>query len=198
MDALTPDDRAGDFARAMMDLGAMVCTPPRRQKADSARSLPDCASCPLHATCLGRKGEVAALPRKLPKKPQPQRHGVVLVLNDGGGRVLLEERPDRGLLGGMLVFPGSDWADGNPTRQDYRLMLVCQLRLFWLRHLRRNAVMQGVQHVFTHFRLHLAVEEAVLDGQVPLPRYRWVERDQLAELALPTVVRKVAKAVGLI
>ena len=58
MDALTPDDRAGDFAQAMMDLGAMVCTPPRRQKADSARSLPDCASCPLHATCLGRKGRL--------------------------------------------------------------------------------------------------------------------------------------------
>ena len=199
MDALTPDDRAGDFAQAMMDLGAMVCTPPRRQKSGAGLTPPDCARCPLHATCLGRKGEAAALPRKQPKKPQPQRHGVVLVLQDGGGRVLLEERPDQGLLGGMLVFPGSDWADGSPARQDYPLhdaLPVAAVLPQASVPQRRNA---GVQHVFTHFRLHLAIEEAVLDGQVPLPpRYRWVARDQLAGLALPTVMRKVAKAAGLI
>ena len=199
MDALTPDDRAGDFAQAMMDLGAMVCTPPRRQKSGAGLTPPDCARCPLYATCLGRKGEAAALPRKQPKKPQPQRHGVVLVLQDGGGRVLLEERPDQGLLGGMLVFPGSDWADGSPARQDYPLhdaLPVAAVLPQASVPQRRNA---GVQHVFTHFRLHLAIEEAVLDGQVLLPpRYRWVARDQLAGLALPTVMRKVAKAAGLI
>jgi A/G-specific adenine glycosylase len=98
----TPQDRPGDHAQAVMDLGATICTP----------KSPACGLCPLRGPCLARQnGTAALLPRKQPKKPQPLRHGLVYVGRRPDGAWLLETRPPRGLLGGMLGFPGSDWSD---------------------------------------------------------------------------------------
>lgn len=199
MDAMTPADRAGDFAQAMMDLGAMICTPPRRQKSAAGLTLPLCDQCPLAETCLGRQQNPARLPLKTPKKPQPRREGVAVVLHDGGGGVVMEERPDRGLLGGMLVFPGSTWADGSPARETYPLDQDCAVTGLLEQAETRRRLNQGVDHVFTHFKLHLTIEEAVISPDTPLPPgYRIIEASRLGEQALPTVMRKVAKVAGLV
>ncbi len=94
-DAMTPDEGAGDFAQAMMDLGATICTP---------RS-PDCGRCPLSAHCAAfREGRPEAYPVKAPKAAKPRREGVAYWL-EHDGHVLLVRRPARGLLGGMLALP---------------------------------------------------------------------------------------------
>ncbi|MFT4012115.1 MAG: A/G-specific adenine glycosylase [Paracoccus sp. (in: a-proteobacteria)] len=130
-ETLTPRLRPGDFAQAMMDLGATICTP---------RS-PACGICPLTDGCRARAMGIASeLPRKLAKKPKPQRLGVVWIgFQDDA--VLIETRPGKGLLGGTLAFPSTGW-DGSdqppPADADWRE--------------------QGlVRHVFTHFALDLTV-----------------------------------------
>ena len=99
---LTPANRPGDYAQAVMDLGATICTP---------RS-PACGICPWRTPCAARvAGTQAGLPRKMPKKVQPVRHGIAYVARRADGAWLLETRANSGLLGGMLGFPGSDWSD---------------------------------------------------------------------------------------
>jgi len=140
---LTPAQRPGDFAQAMMDLGATVCTPRK----------PRCPDCPLWGPCRARaQGLAGALPAKSPKPPRPTRRGIAYVAMDPAGRVLLETRPPRGLLGGTLGFPGSDWAEAEPVPAP-------PIRADW------HIQPQAVRHVFTHFALVLDVAVArVPDG----------------------------------
>jgi len=99
---LTPRARAGDFAQAMMDLGAMVCTP----------RAPKCGLCPWHDACAARAaGDAEDLPARAARTPKPTRHGVAFWIEDATGRVLLRRRPERGLLGGMMEIPSTDWRD---------------------------------------------------------------------------------------
>ncbi len=107
-DRITPGERAGDFAQAMMDLGATICTP---------RS-PACGICPLMAMCAGRlTGDPASFPRKAPKAARPRRRGTAFWL-EHGGHVLLRRRPARGLLGGMLALPTGPWTEADPGLAD--------------------------------------------------------------------------------
>ena len=134
---LTPGHRPGDFAQAMMDLGATICTPRN----------PACAICPLTGDCDARaQGIAAELPRKLAKKPKPQRHGIAWI-GITNSAVLVETRPPKGLLGGTLAFPSSGW-DGSelppPAQADWRDIGT-------------------VRHVFTHFQLDLRIATASLD-----------------------------------
>ena len=102
---LTPADRPGDHAQAMMDLGATICTPRR----------PACDRCPWSARCAARAAGIAAeLPRRTRKAAKPVRRGHAFVACDRDGAWLMERRPDRGLLGGMLGWPGSAWAEAQP------------------------------------------------------------------------------------
>ncbi|MEW2914413.1 A/G-specific adenine glycosylase, partial [Leisingera sp. JC11] len=97
---LTPALRPGDYAQAVMDLGATICTPRN----------PACGICPWRGPCAARvAGTAAELPKKTPKKPKPTRQGIVYLAESADGTWLLERRPDKGLLGGMLGWPGSDW-----------------------------------------------------------------------------------------
>ncbi|MDE3121750.1 MAG: A/G-specific adenine glycosylase, partial [Paracoccaceae bacterium] len=112
---LTPQDRPGDHAQAMMDLGATICTPRK----------PACGICPLVEPCAARAAGLAAdLPRKAPKAEKPTRFGIVYLARRSDGAWLLERRPDRGLLGGMLGWPGSDWSaaptPAPPLAADWR------------------------------------------------------------------------------
>src|SRR5262249_43654533 len=92
--------RPSDFAQALFDLGATVCTP----------ATPACALCPWMVGCAGRRAGIAAeLPRRAEKRPRPLRHGVHFWLTDTEGQVLLRRRPHDGLLGGMTELPGTDW-----------------------------------------------------------------------------------------
>lgn len=158
---LTPDARPGDHAQAMMDLGATICTPRK----------PACGLCPLSAHCEGRVAGLAdSLPRKAPKPEKPQRQGTVWVVRRQDGALLLEERPARGLLGGMLGFPGDGW-DGAGG--------AAPIQAIW-----HEA--GEVRHTFTHFHLTLRV----LVAESADPPLRGVFRSGVGPGDLPTLMRK--------
>ena len=134
---LTPAQRPGDYAQAVMDLGATICSP----------KSPACGICPWRDPCAARAaGTAADLPRKTPKKAKPVRHGTVYLAQRGDGAWLLETRPEKGLLGGMLGWPGSDWVDANLPRPS-----GAPISANWVK-------LDGeVRHTFTHFHLILDV-----------------------------------------
>ena len=174
---LVPEDRPGDFAQALMDLGATICTPRR----------PACALCPWMEPCRARAaGLQETLPRKMPKREGELRRGAAFVALRRDGAVLLRTRPPKGLLGGMAEVPTSEW------RADYdvaKAMLDAPLEARWRR-------LPGfVRHVFTHFPLELAVQVAKVAADTAPPEgMRWVPPGDLAGEALPTVMRKVLAA----
>ena len=174
---LVPRQRAGDYAQAMMDLGATVCTP---------RS-PRCVICPLMADCEGRRRGIAEeLPRRAPKADKPTRRGVAFVLSRKDGAVLLRKRPARGLLGGMDEVPSSDWREGALSVAE--ALKEAPVPAKW------KVLEGGVRHTFTHFHLELAVAHAIAttSGLARLaPGSAWCTIDQMTERALPTVMRKV-------
>ena len=175
--ALVPQRRAGDYAQAMMDLGATVCTP---------RS-PRCVICPLMASCISRKRGIAEeLPRRAPKAERPTRRGLAFVLTRKDGAVLLRKRPTKGLLGGMDEVPSSDWREG--TLSIVEALKQAPVPARW------KVLDGGVRHTFTHFHLELAVAHAVAatSGLAKLaPGSAWCTVDQMTDRALPTVMRKV-------
>lgn len=172
---LTPHRRAGDFAQAMMDLGATLCTPKN----------PACNRCPIAALCDARAaGTQAHLPARAPKKPRPLREGACFWLMRDG-HVWLRRRPDKGLLGGMMEVPGTPWAeDGSPA--PARPLAHAPLDAAWRR------VPGLVGHTFTHFHLELAVFTARTRRKHIAGEGLWVPIDDLAGEALPSVMRKVA------
>ncbi len=164
---LTPAHRPGDYAQAVMDLGATVCTP---------RS-PACGICPWIHACAGRAAGIAAeLPRKEAKKAKPVRFGIVWIGRRADGAWLLETRPESGLLGGMLGWPGTDWADapqGDPP-----------VEAEW-----RDPGAE-VRHTFTHFHLRLALRVARLPPDAAPSRGAFVPAGAFRPASLPTLMRK--------
>ena len=160
---LTPTERPGDHAQAMMDLGATVCTP---------RS-PACGVCPLMPACRARAlGIAAELPRKGRKPAKPVRHGIVWVARREDGLWLVERRPGKGLLGGMLGWPGTEW-DTAPRAEP-------PAEAEWRR-------IGEIRHTFTHFQLVLEVRA----GRLPLGARPLRGRFHALDPAdLPTVMRK--------
>ena len=163
----TPDQRPGDYAQAVMDLGATICTP----------KSPACGICPLRDPCLARAaGTAPELPRKAPKKPKPTRYGIIYLVERDDGAVLLERRPEKGLLGGMLGWPGSDWGD-SPSEQP-------PVTADW------QTLPGEVRHTFTHFHLILSVRHArVTQNQLP-DTGEFLPKDLFRPSDLPTVMRK--------
>ncbi len=177
-DALTPRRRAGDFAQAMMDLGATICTPKR----------PACARCPLSDGCAAKEIVPEGYPRRAPKREPPERSGAIFVATRADGAVLVRTRPPRGLLGGMTEFPGSEWSVSFDARSARG---AAPLALAW-----REATGE-VAHVFTHFSLRLAVYLADAQADCAAPDgCRWIAADRLHIEALPTLMRKVAALAG--
>jgi A/G-specific adenine glycosylase len=168
---LVPQKRAGDYAQAMMDLGATICTP---------RS-PRCMLCPLADTCLARRMDIAEeLPRRAPKAEKPTRRGLAFVVTRKDGSILLRKRPPTGLLGGMDEVPSSDWREGKFVLAD--ALAQAPLDASW-------QTLEGiVRHTFTHFHLELVVACATASKA---PNGEWCSIDRLDERALPTVMRKV-------
>lgn len=168
--SLMPDSRAGDFAQALMDLGATTCTP----------KSPNCQLCPWFYDCEARKQNIAAtLPRKAAKKAVPTRSGHAWFVVNQKGEVLLRRRAEKGLLGGMTEVPGSNWIEGTPAKKP-------PLPAEWKKQ-------QGiVQHTFTHFHLEITVWAAeVSKVKLPDANYRWVALSKVDAEALPTVMRKI-------
>ena len=163
-DAMTPAENCGDFAQAMMDLGATICTPRN----------PRCTLCPLATDCRARLGgQPERYPIKRAKAEKPRRQGVAYWLQHDR-HVLLVRRPAKGLLGGMLALPTCDWSgepsSGAPAEADW-------------------AEAGAVDHVFTHFALKLrllcAEAEKRVDGI-------WWPVEEIDEAGLPTVFAKAA------
>ncbi len=171
--ALTPADRPGDFAQALMDIGATICAP---------RS-PDCRACPLEADCAGAAtGEPQAWPRKKPRKARPERRGAAFFAQAADGSILLRARPLEGLLGGTLELPGTPWsADFAPEAAASEAPFPASWRL----------APGLVEQAFTHFSLRLNVYVARLEGNPPAREgCFWVAPPEIERAALSGVMRK--------
>ena len=160
--------RPSDFAQALFDLGAGICTSTR----------PNCLLCPWQGHCVAnRLGIAAELPRKLPKATRPVRYGAAFWLTDAAGQVLLRRRKPSGLLGGMTELPGTEWRGemlvdalaGAPLSASWRLA-------------------GQVVHVFTHFELRLDVYAAQVETIAAEGFLLGV--GDLGGAALPSVMRK--------
>jgi A/G-specific adenine glycosylase len=177
----SPTDRPGEFAEAMMDLGATICTPTK----------PACALCPWRTSCAAAKaGDPERFPVKPAKSDRPTRDGVAYVAIRSDGAVLLRRRPPKGLLGGMSEVPNFGW----DKRQNVALLTETPIPPppydgDW------TPVDDPVEHIFTHFRLLLSVRvsRAAIDTPAP-PDHWWAADADLAGEALPTVMRKVIAA----
>ena len=179
---MVPTSRPGDFAQAMMDLGAMVCTPRK----------PDCMSCPWGSDCRAHaEGEEERFPVRKAKPEKPTRHGTVFWLVDEEDRILLRRRPEKGLLGGMMEFPSTDWR-ATPWEKNEAIgefpASNNKATLHW------KSMPGDVHHTFTHFHLVLTVIAVQLPGAgEALPTNgQWCPPDRFHEHALPTVMKKVA------
>jgi len=218
--ALLPERRAGDFAQAMMDLGATICTPKK----------PACALCPWNEACAAHKrGDAESFPRRTPKREGALRRGTAFVARRADGFVLVRTRPAKGLLGGMTEVPTTAWSKdfeenralesaprfilplstgdnaastdkvgrsrvrGKGRRNSASSVSPC-----------RNSLRSGesgiswrrlpgvVRHVFTHFPLELAIYIAELPKGIRAPKgMRWARISELDGEALPTLMRKV-------
>lgn len=166
--ALTPGERPGDYAQAVMDLGATICTP----------KSPACGICPWRGPCRARAAGVAAqLPARAPKKAKPVRFGIAYVARRADGALLLERRPDRGLLGGMLGWPGAEWGESAEAAPP--------LEAEW-----RDAGAEA-RHTFTHFHLRLAIRVAEVPRDARPRVGAFIEHGAFRPGDLPTVMRKV-------
>ena len=178
--ALTPAKRAGDFAQALMDLGASLCSPKR----------PSCLMCPLQGECAAHwQGIEALLPARAAKPERPLRFGIAFLALREDGHVLLRRRPEAGLLGGMLEVPSTAWAETLPPIDE--ALRGTPVRADWW------ALPGVVAHTFTHFRLETLVYRAIVPAHASLTfwadpqRCQWIARRDLDRAALPSVMRKI-------
>ncbi len=175
--SLLPPARSGDFAQALMDLGASLCSPRK----------PACALCPWTDGCMARaQGSQEAFPRKVPKREGRLRRGAAFVAVRADGCVLLRQRPDKGLLAKMTEVPGSEWTHDFDAAKARKSAPHLAADITWRR-------LPGVvTHVFTHFPLELTVFVAEVPRGTRAPKgARWVKRAKVAGEALPNVMRKV-------
>lgn len=177
---LTPTTRAGDFAQALMDLGATVCTSKR----------PSCLMCPLNQACRGRAMGIAEdLPARAAKPERPIRRGVAFLAMSEDGSILLRRRHGSGLLASMMEVPSTEWTDIAPVRR--KALESAPVKAAW------HPVPGTVEHTFTHFKLEIEVMRALVPADASLTlwadpnRCRWVPRARLKDQALPSLMNKI-------
>ncbi|HLB79450.1 MAG TPA: A/G-specific adenine glycosylase [Dongiaceae bacterium] len=169
---LTPARRPGDYAQAIMDLGATVCLPRR----------PRCPACPWVGPCAARAaGTAEALPARAPRTTKPKRHGVAFWTVRRDGAVLLRRRPERGLLGGMIEVPSTDWREAPWTPAEAAKVAPVAAR--W------RPLAGLVCHGFTHFDLEIAL--LVGRARAGQADGLWCPIDRMSDYALPTLTKKI-------
>ena len=172
---LVPTGHAGDFAQAMMDLGATICRPRK----------PDCGACPISSHCKALAiGTPEAFPVKAPRKVRPVRYGTAQWI-ERDGAVWLVRRPSKGLLGGMPALPGSEWNTHPLNLQHNRLPYKAAIIPY------KAAELAQVRHLFTHFELHLSV---VASARVHGEGW-WQPIETLDDIGLPSLYRRAVDAV---
>jgi A/G-specific adenine glycosylase len=174
-DALTPDERPGDYAQAVMDLGATICTPRK----------PRCVLCPWRKDCAAFKaGDAEDYPHKTPKAARPVLYAVAYWMTLPDGRIILRRRPEEGLLGGMMEIPTNTWRPQPWSLDDARGVAPFDAK--W------RDLPGTIRHVFTHIDLRLSLLGGQLkkapDGMIAAPL------DKLGDYALPSVMRKIVNA----
>ena len=184
--ALTPSKRPGDYAQALMDLGATICTP---------RS-PSCLVCPVRSFCTALdRGNAERFPARAAKAEKPVRRGdafVIIRTKGGAPHILLRRRQDKGLLGGMMEVPCTEWkadATGPSAFQEPRARSL-QPNGDW-----KEA--QTVKHTFTHFHLEMRVLAADYQGvraEAETFGGEWAALANLSAFALPAVMKKAVEA----
>jgi A/G-specific adenine glycosylase len=172
--ALAPNQRAGDFAQALMDIGAVICRPRN----------PACACCPLAQDCAAsRTGDAAAYPRRGATTAKPCREGAAFFARRSDGAFLARRRPPRGLLASTVELPGTPWTREGP---DDGLIAFAPVAARWTR------LPGAVGQVFTHFALRLTVYAAAFDGGAPDGHF-WVARDAVGEAGFSAIMRKAVE-----
>lgn len=169
-----------DFAQALFDLGAGLCTPRR----------PSCLMCPWRGVCRAHaSGAPERFPVRAPRKVKPERHGVVFLLSDSEGAIWLRQRPEKGLLGGMTELPGTAWLDGAQSMLE--ALGEAPVEAAW-----KEA--GQIRHVFTHFTLYLRVMTARVPDFGPLHNQRGFAcaPENLSRQALPSVMQKCLTVAG--
>lgn len=165
------DVRCGDYAQALMDLGATICTP----------KSPKCNLCPISDVCLAKtSGKQENFPYKVKKQASPQKVGYVYFISDSEGRILLEKRKDSGLLGGMIGLPTSDWLIDKKDHPDF---IKKQFSISYLDY--------EIKHTFTHFNLFLIpCIVNVLDNYTFPNNFFWAHKNEFIQQRFPTVFKK--------
>ncbi len=165
-----------DFAQALFDLGATICTPRR----------PACALCPWRQPCKARSMNLSeTLPLKAAKPDRPIRHGAHFWLEDAGGRILLRRRPATGLFAGMTELPGTSWRAAPWPKEE--ALLAAPAIATWRK-------LGGITHTLTHLEIHLEVYAAQV-AQIDAGLGFVTTRSNLSNEALPTIMRKCAALV---
>ncbi|MTI64357.1 A/G-specific adenine glycosylase [Methylophaga sp.] len=176
---LLPEQRIANYIQAQMDLGATLCT----------RSKPDCQRCPMQTHCQAYAlGQPGAYPGKKPKKNIPTRQTHWLVMQNEVGEVLLEQRPQQGIWGGLWSFP--EMRDGEVARQ------YCQQR--WQLQIHSQRALSPLQHVFTHFRLEIypTLLQCSVNGVADKDYGNWYRIKDTFELGLPAPVKSFLKSLN--
>jgi A/G-specific adenine glycosylase len=172
--ALAPSQRAGDFAQALMDVGATLCRPRN----------PDCGSCPLAQDCSAfRAGTPEAYPRRAEAKARPRRQGAVFFARRSDGAFLARRRPPHGLLASTIELPGTPWTSKAP---DGGLVGAAPVVARWRR------LPGKVEQVFTHFALRLTVYAAEFEGGSPAGCF-WIKPDAVGAAGFSAMMRKAVE-----
>ena len=184
-EALLPQQGIESYTQGLMDLGATLCT----------RSSPSCERCPLQARCVAHAtGRTRDLPVRKPKKTTPEKHATMLVIVDAG-QVLLEQRPDSGIWGGLLSLPE---LDGHTLADDDHVAAADHdaLTLAVSRHgeLESHERLATITHVFTHYKLHIAPYRVTLSRRLDVAAeagHVWYDHACLADAPLPAPIKKL-------
>lgn len=165
--------RPGDYAQALMDLGATICTP----------SSPKCLLCPVTKYCKATATGIAAtLPARKEKAARPQKHGYVYWVTTPDGRILFERRNEKGMLGGTIGLPTSSWVDRGDNRTHLPLKSRKETKIL-------------VKHIFTHFELELhGFAVSLANDHIPAGgEYFWATRQEAVRLGIPTLFKKALR-----
>ena len=171
---LAPNRRAGDFAQALMDVGATLCRPRN----------PSCNSCPLAADCAAfRAGAPEAYPRRAETKARARRHGAVFFARRADGAFLARRRPPRGLLASTIELPGTPW---NSKGLEGTFLSLAPIAAHW------RKLPGEVEQVFTHIALRLTVYAAEFDGTAPTGCF-WIPPDAVGAAGFSSMMRKAVE-----
>jgi A/G-specific adenine glycosylase len=178
-DALLPADGGIEaYTQGLMDLGATLCT----------RSRPDCGRCPLQARCVAHAtGRTAELPVRKPKKATPEKRALMLVVVDAG-EVLLQQRPDTGIWGGLLSLPEVDGHVALDKAVEAPALVDAVAAGFGK--VDEVQALLPLVHVFTHYKLHIRPMKVALAGRAATPAgHVWWKLAEIGQAALPAPVK---------